>query len=112
MRTITHKDFSNAITFEMVPQAHILSYRCGKQRVIQNQTKNTIQIKEYAPQGFAVYRELLSISVESIEQYMSHHWFILNQDIHSNYRIIIFSREQKNCLLHILPSLIVVMACE
>lgn len=107
MKTITHNEFRTAATHVFSPHVTVSSYRCGRQRNIKNHTDESIQVKEYAPQAFAFYRELLSVSVESIESFLRHFWISLNQH-QTGYHVLTISKKQKSRLQQLLPSLVVV----
>lgn len=107
MKTITRNEFRTATTHVFSPRVTVSSYRCGRQRNIKNHTNELIQVKEYAPQAFAFYRELLSISVKSIESFLRQYLVSVNQH-QTSYHVLIISKKQKNRLQHLLPSLVVV----
>ena len=83
-----------------------LSHRENKQRIVVNKTKCTFVIKEYAPKGFAIFRNDLSLSMMAIETFLKQHWFVQNPQNNRNFRITSLSRFQKNVLLRSLLLLI------
>ena len=107
IKTITRNDYLHTTTCFITPHQSIISYRSGLYQVIENKSNYTIQIKEYAPQAFLFFRELLAISYKHILQFIEMNWNELSYEL-SSFHLLSLQQKQKTRLLKLLPSLIIV----